>query len=547
MNITSTQSIHVWKYFKKYTKFIFLFVIVIGICLRFVNLERKLYWSDEAFTSLRISGYTEKELFKQDFQGNVITVEDFRKKYQEINEQKNLTDTVTGLGQEEAQLPPLYFVLARIWSQLFGSNIWSVRLLSVMFSLMSIAGIYWLCLELFKNHLAGQIAALLMSVSPFQVLFAQEARPYSLWTLMILVSSVSVLRAMRLQSKFSWLLYSFTVALSLYTFLFSGFVIVGHGLYVLAVEKFKFTKNITAYLRSSIFGIILFLPWLLVLIFNVHRSYKGISWLANRFEAPLFQRWIVNLGMTFVDFGTGMNSSLTLLYCFPMALLLAYATYVIYRRSDDNVRFFVITNTFFMIIFLGLVDLVLKGQRSAVTRYMIPFYIGAQVSLAYLFTYKLSSDHINRLQRQIWRSLLVIISILGITSCILISQPDIWWNKGSITDNIAPLGIGKSTDQKVIDSINLVDSASGLNRKLIISDSDSGQLMSLSHRLNPKVNLLFVKYTTRPYNIPRNFDEILIFAPSQGLLDWIKTKKSYNLSPVAQYGQSSFWKLKIID
>lgn len=277
MNTASTKFINVWRETQTYVKFIFVIAIIIGICLRFVNIDYKVYWSDEAFTSLRISGYTEKELFEHDFQGNVITVEDFRKKYQEVNEQKNVTNTVIGLGQEEAQLTPLYFVMVRIWSQLFGSGIWSIRLLSVIFSLISIAGIYWLCLELFKTHLAGQIAAILMSVSPFQVLFAQEARPYSLWTLMILLSSVAILRAMRLQNKLSWWVYSFTVALSLYTFLFSGFVIAGHGLYVLAIEKIKLTKNVTAYLRASIFGAICFLPWILILIFNVHRSYKTVT------------------------------------------------------------------------------------------------------------------------------------------------------------------------------------------------------------------------------------------------------------------------------
>lgn len=547
MNTASTKFINVWRETQTYVKFIFVIAIIIGICLRFVNIDYKVYWSDEAFTSLRISGYTEKELFEHDFQGNVITVEDFRKKYQEVNEQKNVTNTVIGLGQEEAQLTPLYFVMVRIWSQLFGSGIWSIRLLSVIFSLISIAGIYWLCLELFKTHLAGQIAAILMSVSPFQVLFAQEARPYSLWTLMILLSSVAILRAMRLQNKLSWWVYSFTVALSLYTFLFSGFVIAGHGLYVLAIEKIKLTKNVTAYLRASIFGAICFLPWILILIFNVHRSYKGIAWLGDRFEAPLFQRWIVNLGISFIDFGTGLNSHLTFFYCLPIALLLASATYFVCRHKDKNVKFFVAINTFFMIIFLGLTDIVLKGQRSAITRYMIPFYIGAQISITYLFTYKLTEEHVDKLQRQIWRSLLAIISILGIVSCLLISQSSIWWNKG-LTANDAPLTMGKSSDQKVIDSINLdVNSDGKLKRKLIISNSDSGKLMAFSHSLDPKVNLLFLQSTDRLYNVPKYFDDIMLYSPSESLLDSMKAKKTYKLSQVNQYGSSSFWKVEIVE
>lgn len=259
------------------------------------------------------------------------------------------------------------------------------------------------------------------------------------------------------------------------------------------------------------------------------------------------QRWIVNLGISFIDFGTGLNSHLTFFYCLPIALLLAYATYFVYRHKDKNVKFFVAINTFFMIIFLGLTDIVLKGQRSAITRYMIPFYIGAQISITYLFTYKLTEEHVDKLQRQIWRSLLAIISILGIVSCLLISQSSIWWNKG-LTANDAPLTMGKSSNQKVIDSINLdVNSDGKLKRKLIISNSDPGKLMAFSHSLDPKVNLLFLQYTDRLYNVPKHFDDIMLYSPSESLLDSMKAKKTYKLSQVNQYGSSSFWKVEIVE
>jgi hypothetical protein len=33
-------------------------ILVLGLFFRFANLDRKVYWSDETFTSLRVSGYT---------------------------------------------------------------------------------------------------------------------------------------------------------------------------------------------------------------------------------------------------------------------------------------------------------------------------------------------------------------------------------------------------------------------------------------------------------------------------------------------------------
>ncbi len=63
-----------------YQKAVFIFVLVLGIIFRFVNLDKKYYWADESYTSLRISGYTERELI-QEFSNkkNVISVQQLQK------------------------------------------------------------------------------------------------------------------------------------------------------------------------------------------------------------------------------------------------------------------------------------------------------------------------------------------------------------------------------------------------------------------------------------------------------------------------------------
>jgi uncharacterized membrane protein len=37
-------------------RFLVITLLVLGIFFRFVNIDRKIYWGDEVFTSLRISG-----------------------------------------------------------------------------------------------------------------------------------------------------------------------------------------------------------------------------------------------------------------------------------------------------------------------------------------------------------------------------------------------------------------------------------------------------------------------------------------------------------
>src|SRR5689334_15764847 len=97
-------------------RFFAIALLVLGIVLRFVNLDRKVYWHDETYTSLRIAGYTKEEFVRQVFNGQVIGVDEL-KPYQRPNPNKGLRDTVTSLAIDEPQHPPLYYVTARFWVQ----------------------------------------------------------------------------------------------------------------------------------------------------------------------------------------------------------------------------------------------------------------------------------------------------------------------------------------------------------------------------------------------------------------------------------------------
>ena len=134
-----------------------------------------------------------------------------------------------------------------MWVNLFGNSIAVIRSLSVVFGLLALPCIYWLCLELFESPAVGWIAMGLLSISPLHILYAQEARMYSLHTFNILFSSVILLRAIRKQTKLNWLAYAATIALGLYTHPLFCFVLVPHGLYVIIKEGFKLKKTSIAY------------------------------------------------------------------------------------------------------------------------------------------------------------------------------------------------------------------------------------------------------------------------------------------------------------
>ena len=91
------------------------------------------------------------------------------------------------LGQLLRRLPvehlPGYFVLLHFWMAVAGDHDFAMRFLSVWPSVLAIAFVYRLALDL-GNRQAGVVAALLLATNAFQVWYAQEARTYS-WLLLI--------------------------------------------------------------------------------------------------------------------------------------------------------------------------------------------------------------------------------------------------------------------------------------------------------------------------------------------------------------------------
>lgn len=104
----------------------------------------------------------------------------------------DLSSVVTYLMREDNH-PPAYFTLAHLWmagsSTVNGiASLWAVRALPALLGALAVPAVYvagWLS---FRIPTAGQIAAALMAVSPFGVAMAQEARHYSLATLMVALS-----------------------------------------------------------------------------------------------------------------------------------------------------------------------------------------------------------------------------------------------------------------------------------------------------------------------------------------------------------------------
>lgn len=524
-----------------YLRILIVIILALSFTFRFINIDQKSYWDDEAFTALRVSGYTEYEVVEKVSSVERISVPDLSK-YQSYNTEKSLTDTISSLALEEAQHPPLYYVMARWCMQWFGNTMVSMRSLAAVISLLALPSIYWLCLELFSSSWTAWIAVQLLAISPFQVLYAQEAREYSLWIVTILLSSASLLGAIRTQKKLHWGIYTATLALSLYTFPSSVTVAVAHGVYVIARESFRLTKTVIAYILASLAGLLAFSPWLWVIVTNLNHLKKIVGGQGNMPALSLIKTWAFNLSRIFIDtnheravINFGIENNFTYLIQISLVglivVLVGYSIYYLCRHSSKNAWLFILSLILVTCLPIMLKDLISEGTKSIIPRYLIPGYLAIQISVAYLLANKINSTSY---KQKFWKIVMCAIFSGAIFSCVMISQSNYWWTKSHSDRNIEAARL-----------INQVE------RPLLISDDSIGRILGLSHLLKPEVQLQLKPYchTCRELppsvvnkdilNIPHDFD-VFLFTPSLELKNAIEENKNYQVQPLTV----NLWRLK---
>jgi uncharacterized membrane protein len=513
-------------------------LLVIGTFFRFYNLDHKIYWVDEVYTSFRVAGYTEAEIVGQIASGTEVSVDDLQR-YQKFNSKRNVFDTLNSLAVEDSQHSPLYYILARLYASNFNNLVIACRSLSAVISLLAFPCIYWLCLELFNSSFVGWISIAIFAVSPFHVLFAQEAREYSIWVVMTLLSSASLLRALRVKTRLSWVIYSITLVLSLYSYLFSGLVAIAHGVYVIGISKLKLGKSLFNYLLASLTGVLIFLPWFWIMVNNASKPRVATNWIANRMDhLTLAKRWVLNITHFFVDIYTisgekiSHNSLFTYLIVLPILTLVIYSIFYLRKHSAKQTFLFVLLLIVSVAPILMMLDLKNGGMRSAVGRYQIPSFLGIQIAIGFLFSSKILSFYLSKKQQYFWRAVFVTLISAGILSCAVISQSETWWNKYN--------------GPQVIQLSEVINKGA---HPLVISDTAGiDDVISLSYRLDSKVHFRLAttcrtcppdsslsNKPTSPINLPVKYDEydgVFLYRPSEELVSKFKKDSIYKLAPI---------------
>lgn len=513
-------------------------LLVMGIFFRFANIDRKIYWGDEIFSSLRIAGFSVQEVQEEVYNGREITVQELQF-YQFPTPEKSLSDVINSLASHPEH-SPLYYLMARGLVQLFGYSVTLTRGLAAFISLLAFPCVYWLCVELFECSFTGGVAIALLAVSPFHVLYAQEARQYSLFIVTLLLSSAALLRAMRIQAQEgisnraigAWGIYSVTAALGIYSHLLFALVFVSHALYIMVCQKFRWTQTWTAYIFSSLGSGILFLPWLFVVITNYEKVGKAISWMSQPVSLlAMIAKWAGNSTRILLDLNLGKDTETPYLIMalFPSIFILSlyvYSLFFIIKNTSVKTWSFICLLIAVTALFLVIPDLVKGGQRSVVPRYLVTCYVAIHLAVAYLLANRMTAVHSSSHRRKLWQIVTSAVICSGIISCILIYQAEIWWMKGD--ENFAAVA-------RVINQSS---------QPLVVSDTQVSYAIALSYYLNSSVRLQLGDYRNIPA-IEKEYSDIFLYHPSRKLSEKIKLEGHYQIESISEFPEISanLWKL----
>ncbi len=513
-------------------------LLVLAVCFRFSHLDRKVYWHDEAYTSMVITARPGRYLSEGLFQNKVVKPADLLA-YQQFVPTLSLTDMLVRKGVEDAQHPPLYYLLLRFWAELWGTSPTSTRGFTALLSLLMFPAVYWFCLELFASSLIAWVAIALFAVSPFQLVHAQEARQYGLWAVLSLASSALLLRALRSSSWRNWVLYGVSMVLAFYTALFAVWLAVGHFFYTLVVDEgnqlFKLPFRLGT--RTVLYGVtlfvvmLLFTPWAYFIVTSGGLLGGTTSWIAV--PLPLLvsvQSTIFNFSRSFVDFNFEFSDAIAYGLAIPILVLQCYAMFVLCRRTPRRIWWFMLTFIGSTALAFGLPDLLSGGQRFTVTRYIIPCFMGLQLAVAYLLATALTA--LQRWKVQFAMLVFSFLICLGIASCSVYVQSNTWWNK-----------VLNSNYHQVAAIVN------GSDRPLIITDSfgyNPASMISLSYLLKPDAQFLLLPAVGTSFPIqtlPQGHNIFLLNLP-EVFRRQFEAKYQQQLAPIFQDPWNELWKVQ---
>ena len=146
-------------------------------------------------------------------------------------------DSFTGMLEripDSESTPPLYYVLAWLWTKVFGTGEVAIRSLSALLGTAAIPAFYLAARELTRSQRAGLGVAALAAFNPILIWYSQEARTYALLVLLGALSLFCFARLLHGYERRALVGWAVASGLALAAHYFAAFLVVPEAVWLLA-------------------------------------------------------------------------------------------------------------------------------------------------------------------------------------------------------------------------------------------------------------------------------------------------------------------------
>ncbi len=560
---------------------------MLGVLLRLYGLEHKIVWHDEVATRVLAAGSTMAAQMQGLYHAQVMTVGQVLQ-YQQVQQGTSVLALIADLAKHDPQHPPLYYVLAKVWVDLWGDSVCALRTLSVLFSGLGLLAMYWFVRELTASRRTALLAMLLLCVSPLFILYGQEAREYALWTLALLLSSAALLRALRFSQTTStlldhnkassatslnndvgasnrqlrlaapsevqraWLLYSCCLLVAVCTSLSTLSLILVQVLYVAIVTRLQWTRTLYGFILSLSAVGLLFLPWALNLLRNFEAFSASMAWSSVIVIPRTAVLRILSLNVTrnVFDFWPDVMQDqwLPITASVACVAVMLIACVWVFRYTRREVRLYLSLLLVLPTAMLLVPDLLFGGIRSSNARYLMPVWLGVIVVIAIALDQLLvrigqasEINHATGMRLGFWSrqgavrvllwSAVVCLVALSMTTNILHAQQQAPWTKSL--------------------SITLPEVAKIINQSaspLLVGNQERhhpGNLFALANLLKPETKMQLVPIALESsWKLPAHKGDVYLYSPTDQFRQALEKNNQVKTRLVAEDLFLQLWKVE---
>jgi uncharacterized membrane protein len=264
------------------------------------------------------------------------------------------------------QHPIFYYFILHYWIKFFGTSEIALRSLSAIFGIAIIIFTYYVGKELIGKNI-GFLASILVLANPTNLYYSQEARMYTLTSLLILVSTYFFFESLSKQNARQFLCYVLTSTILIYTD-YIGLLVLGiHLLFGLLNVLIQKNAEILEKLLVAFTAIlILYSPWLP----NLY-SCKGATWMRPPTLEQAFSLLIEDIGIRSRDVNTLFGPVIpNLLFSLIIGIVLIILAAGIIQSLQNMTEF---SSLVAMICIIPIIMIF-------ISIYIVPIYNGRQIS-----------------------------------------------------------------------------------------------------------------------------------------------------------------------